>query len=60
MYKWLTCYLLKESHDKLQNNLKAGMDPFIARNETQVYYLKNLAIAFVTVLFCVINNFDFP
>lgn len=49
MHKWLTCYLLKESYEKLQSNLKSGMDPFTARNENQVFYAKSLAIAYIRV-----------
>lgn len=49
MYQWLTCYLLKQSHEKLERNLKMGMDAFTAKNETQVYYSKSLAIAYIKV-----------
>jgi len=50
MFDWLMCYLLKASHQKLDESLKAGKDLFTARNENQVFYSKTLAIVFSEVL----------
>ncbi len=50
MFDWLMCYLLKASHQKLDESLKAGKDLFTARNENQVFYSKTLAIVFIEVI----------
>ena len=48
-YKWLVVYLLQESAHKLQSALSAGKDPFTARNDSQVYYCRSLALAYIQV-----------
>lgn len=50
MFDWLSCYLLKISHKKLDGNLKSGKDAFTARNQNQVFYSKNLSIVFIEVI----------
>lgn len=49
MYDWLTCYLLKASYENYESNVKQNMDSFTAKNENQVFYARNLSIAFVQV-----------
>lgn len=49
MFDWLLCYMLKISHQKLENSLKAGKDLFTARNDNQIFYSKTLAIIFIEV-----------
>ena len=49
MFEWLMCYLLKTSHQKLDEALQSGKDLFTARNENQVFYSKTLAIVFIEV-----------
>ena len=49
MFDWLMCYLLKISHEKLEESLKLGKDLFTARNENQVFYSKTLAMVFIEV-----------
>lgn len=49
MYQWLSCYLLKASYEKYESNLKKGMDAFTAKNESQVYYARNLSVAYIQV-----------
>lgn len=46
-YQWLVSYLLRECHLKVEQLQAQGTDPFVARNNSQVYYCRNLAIAFV-------------
>lgn len=46
-YKWLVCYLLKESHRRLSEQSSGGKDPFTARNDSQAYYCRTLALAYI-------------
>ncbi|CAN2388592.1 acyl-Coenzyme A oxidase 3 [Pristimantis euphronides] len=46
-YKWLVCYLLRESHHKLQREKQRATNDFDARNNSQAYYCRSLALAFI-------------
>ncbi|NWT13419.1 ACOX3 oxidase, partial [Vireo altiloquus] len=46
-YKWLVCYLLRESALKMNEAKRAGQSDFEAKNNCQVYYCRSLAIAFI-------------
>lgn len=46
-YQWLVCYLLKESAQKFKQELTSGKDSFAAKNDSQVFYCRSLALAFI-------------
>ncbi|XP_061664889.1 peroxisomal acyl-coenzyme A oxidase 3 isoform X2 [Syngnathoides biaculeatus] len=46
-YDWLVCFLLEESHKRLERHRTLGQDDFEARNNSQVYYCRDLASAYV-------------
>lgn len=48
-YKWLVCYLLKQSYEKVQKLSQQGVDAFTAKNESQVFYLRTLSIVYIEV-----------
>ncbi|KAJ0180775.1 hypothetical protein K1T71_004179 [Dendrolimus kikuchii] len=55
-YKWLICYLLKQTHDKLDSELSKGLTRFEARTKTQVYKCKTLTRAYaeyLSLVFCI-------
>jgi acyl-CoA oxidase len=51
LYDWLLCHLIKSSYERVSENLKSNKDTFTARNDSQVYFLKSLSIAFIEVKF---------
>lgn len=53
-YKWLICYLLKISSEKLECLTQQGVDAFTAKNNTQIYFLRTLSIVYIEVNNCII------
>ena len=48
-YQWLIVYLLGESVTKVEAESRKGKGAFAARNNSQVYYCRSLAIAYIEV-----------
>lgn len=46
-YKWLVCRLLVDSDQRLQKELSSGKDGFTARNDSQAYFCRSLALAYI-------------
>ncbi|CAK6433331.1 unnamed protein product [Pipistrellus nathusii] len=46
-YEWLVCYLLRESRQQLAREKRAGSSDFDARNNSQAYCCRPLALAFL-------------
>jgi len=45
-YRWLVCYILKQTSDKVERLAKEGKDNFTIRNETQSYHAATLSVIY--------------
>lgn len=45
-YKFLVCWLLKQSAQKLKEQLNIDKDPFMSKSNSQVYFARSLSFAF--------------
>lgn len=55
MYEWLICWLLDQTQNAYENNLKSGQNNFTAKNNCQVFYARNLSLAYIehyVILIC--------
>lgn len=55
-YKWLVCYILKQTADKVERLAKEGKDSFTIRNETQSYHAATLSVVYGEVTIDLRNN----
>lgn len=49
-YKWLICYLLKQTHEKYESEVAKGLSKFVARANSQVYKTRVLTKAYAEYL----------
>jgi len=54
-YKWLVCWLLQATANKLKSQHQLGKDAFSAKNNTQAFFAKTLSLAFIEHF--ILNNF---
>ncbi|CAM1320947.1 ACOX3 (predicted) [Pycnogonum litorale] len=54
-YTFLACHLLHVSNEKVKKSAESGMDSFTARNNSQVYFLRSLSLAYIENV--VLRNF---
>jgi hypothetical protein len=48
-YKWLVCWLLQATANKVKSQHQLGKDTFTAKNDSQVFFAKTLSLAFIEV-----------
>lgn len=46
-YKWLVCWLLQATANKIKSQHQLGKDAFSAKNDTQTFFAKTLSLAFI-------------
>lgn len=46
-YKWLVCYLLSITDEKVSSLIASGEDAFSARNNSQVFFARTLSLVFI-------------
>jgi len=48
-YRWLVCWLLQATANKIKSQHQLGKDAFSAKNNTQTFFAKTLSLAFIEV-----------
>ncbi|XP_035231673.1 peroxisomal acyl-coenzyme A oxidase 3-like isoform X2 [Stegodyphus dumicola] len=46
-FRWIVCYLMQQSSRKFDKLLSEGSDPFVARSNCQVFFCRELSVAFL-------------
>ncbi|GFG32146.1 hypothetical protein Cfor_06903 [Coptotermes formosanus] len=46
-YKWLVCWLLQATANKIKSHRQLGKDAFSAKNDSQAFFAKTLSLAFI-------------
>ncbi|PNF16616.1 hypothetical protein B7P43_G06434 [Cryptotermes secundus] len=46
-YKWIVCWLLQATANKVKSQHQLGKDTFTAKNDSQVFFAKTLSLAFI-------------
>ncbi|KAJ9594894.1 hypothetical protein L9F63_013819 [Diploptera punctata] len=46
-YRWLVCWLLRATAEKVQSQQRSGKDAFEVKNDSQVFFAKSLSLAFI-------------
>lgn len=52
----MLCYLIKSSYDRVEENSKLNKDSFTSRNDSQVFFLKTLSLAYMEVICFLISS----
>lgn len=59
LYEWLILRLLEKTKEQVERNVKEGQDPFTAKNNSQVFYARNLSLAYIEVFRFIIPQITF-
>lgn len=50
-YKWLICYYLKKTYERVDDLRKNGGTNFTVRNDSQTYFAKTLSLIYAEVMY---------
>jgi hypothetical protein len=57
-YKWLVCWLLQATANKLTSQHQLGKDAFSAKNDSQMFFAKTLSLAFIEVSCLTVHSYS--